>query len=723
MNEWTGGKPLLWVVLGWVTAVAVSGCGGGDGASGGDQAVGLDQRVEVTGLNFPIAAGGTTMTAVNAFPNIKFATPTFLTHVPDGSNRLIVTQRHGDIRVFPNQAAVASTTSFLDLTARVDGTTGESGLLGLAFDPAYTSNGFFYVSYTTKTTPRKVRLSRFKVTSNPNVADPNSERVVYEYDHPSASHFGGWLAFGPDGMTYLSTGDGESVTVSQDLNQPLGKVLRMRINADGSYSVPADNPYGNLVWALGFRNPWRCSFDRANGQLWCGDVGQSSREEVNFIVKGGNYGWSFWEGSVPYVNPGSVPYSNFLPALYEYDHTVGVAVIGGYVYRGRANPSLVGRYIYADAGTSNIWGISTDGGGRLTGQALLASNANAIQTFGEDEAGEIFGLSAFGDVYRLQASGASGNSASMPVVLSATGFFADLGSLQPKPGVIDYELNAPFWSDGAVKRRWLALPGQQTVGFHPTEAWSMPVGTVTVKHFDLPIPGGGMRRLETRVMVLRESGWEGATYRWRGDQSDADLVTSGSIGSFTTVDPATGAAVTLNWVFPSPAQCLACHTQASGRVLGLKTQQLNRSHTYASSGVAANQLRTLDHIGVFGTTIGDAGQYGVMADPTNTSSSLTDRAKAYLDSNCSQCHRPDGPTPVNMDLRYGTAVDAMGVVGTAAAVPTVGGALRIAPGAHADSDLWRRITATNAIRMPPISSGMVDQTGSALIAEWIDSLR
>jgi uncharacterized repeat protein (TIGR03806 family) len=715
------GRVAAWVSLAIVAAIV--GCGGGSDG-GGDQPYALEQRVEVTGLNFPVSATGTTMTAVRAFPNLAFGTPTFMTHAGDGSNRLFVTQRQGDIRVFSNRDDVSSTTSFLDLTSKVDSSQGESGLLGMAFDPSYSSNGYFYVSYVPNGATRKLRVSRFQVSGgNADVANAASERVVYEFDHPGANHYGGWLAFGPDSMLYLSTGDGEEDRASQDLNRPLGKLLRMRVNADGSYTAPSDNPYGNLVWAYGFRNPWRCSFDRANGQLWCGDVGQSDREEINFVIRGGNYGWSFFEGTIPYIDAGSVPYSDFLPAIHQYDHTVGVAVIGGYVYRGRANPSLVGRYIYADAGTSNMWAINSDGAGNLTGHALLASNANAIQTFGEDEAGEVYGLSAFGQVYRLAPSGTSGNTAAMPSVLSATGIFSDLSSLQVKPGVIDYELNAPFWSDSAQKRRWVALPGQQTIGFHPSEPWSFPVGTVTVKHFDLPQPGGGTRRLETRVMVLRESGWEGATYRWRDDQSDADLVTLGATGSYTTVDPATGSATTVNWVFPSPAQCLACHTQASGRVLGLKTLQMNRSHSYAATGTADNQLRTLNHIGIFGVDIGDTATFAAMPDPGNSSAPVSDRARAYLDTNCSQCHRPNGPTPVNMDLRYTTAQDSMAIIGTPAAIPTVGGAFRVAPGAHANSDLWRRITAVDGNRMPPIGSGLVDQAGSALISEWIDSLR
>jgi uncharacterized repeat protein (TIGR03806 family) len=707
-------------------ALALAGCGG----SGGGGASGLDERASTSGLQIPIDPPGGTVQVrlVNAFPGFRLGGATYLTHAGNGSNRLFVTTRHGIIWTFPNDAAATQPTVLLDLQSRVDSSTGESGMFAVAFDPQFSSNGYFYVTYVYVPNPaspdanqRTLRLSRFRVnTIGSYTASASSERVILEYPYRNGYHFGGWIGWGPEGnrTLYMSAGDGGNFGSAQDTTSSWGKILRIRINTDGTYSVPGDNPHGTVVWARGFRNPWRCSFDRANGNLWCGDVGENSREEIDLVQRGRNYGWPYFEGSQPLVSGGGA-YSNYEPPVYEYSHAVGVAVIGGYVYRGSAVPSLVGRYLYSDAGAPNLWALQTDG----SANTLLASGLPDARTFGEDEAGEVYAVINDGTIFRFESAGTSGTGATMPATLSATGLFADTAALTPAPFLIDYSVNAPLWSDGAVKRRWFVLPDGATVGFSASDPWSFPVGTVTVKHFELPLAAGGTTRLETRVMVHRTDGWIGFTYRWRGDQRDADLLTGGASAGYTTIDPASGAPVALTWTFPSQAQCLNCHTQATGRVLGLNTRQLNRSHTYAATGRSANQLRTFDHIGIFGGGVGATGDYPTMPDPHDGTAPLEARAKAYLDANCSMCHRPGGPTPVNMDLRYTTAVADMRLLGVAAERPTVAGALRIAPGSHDQSDLWRRVSSTGSIRMPPLAVSMLDAQAVQLLSAWIDSTR
>jgi uncharacterized repeat protein (TIGR03806 family) len=276
--------------------------------------------------------------------------------------------------------------------------------------------------------------------------------------------------------------------------------------------------------------------------------------------------------------------------------------------------------------------------------------------------------------------------------------------------------------DGARKQRWFVVPDGATIGFAADGAWSFPAGTITVKHFELAKAGGGTTRVETRVMVNRPEGWTGYTYRWRADQSDADLLTAAATAAYDTVNPATGAATRVNWSFLTQAQCLNCHTQATGRVLGINTRQFNGSHTYQSTGNADNQLRTLNHIGIFSSDIGAAGQYAAMPAATDATASLEARAKSYLDTNCSICHLPGGPTPVAMDLRYTTAVANMQLVGVANQ-GSVGG-VRVVAGNHAGSLLWTRAasTATN-VRMPPLGVQMVDEAGLQVLADWIDALR
>lgn len=685
---------------------------------------GLDARVAATGVSIPTGPeGGTQLTAFDAFPGLVFPASTFITHAGDGSNRLFVLQRGGTISVITDRATSPRVTTFLDITSRVDAQNGEGSLLGLAFDPDFSNNGYFYVSYPTLIDgPRKVRVSRFQVSSSdPNVADSASERVTLEIDHPNATHFGGWIGFGPDGALYITHGDGENNAVVQDTSSQFGKVLRIRIDADGSVSIPIDNPFGNAVWAYGFRNPWRCSFDRANGNLWCGDVGEGRREEINLVTRGANYGWPLYEGSIPFNNPGILPVTAVVPPVYEYDHSVGVAVIGGFVYRGSELPGLVGHYLYADFSTPNLWGIKTDDRGQFISNAVLATNLGTTYSLGEDEAGEIYAASEQGTVYGFRPADPPGTAVPMPVTLSATGLFSDLAQLRAAPGVIDYKTNSALWSDGAHKRRWVVLPGSEKIGFSPS-IWSFPVGTMTVKHFELPARGGGFTRLETRVMVHRPGGWVGYTYRWRDDQSDADLLLAGATAEIDTIDPETGATKRMSWRFPSQAQCMHCHTQATGRVLGLNTLQLNGNHTYESTGRSDNQLRALNYIGLFTYDIGDASMFAAMPNPSNTTATLESRAKAYLDTNCSVCHRPGGPTPLNMDLRYSTPVAQMNIVGVAASLPTASGALRVAPGNHAESDLWKRAASIDStIRMPTLGSTLVDEQAIKLLADWIDA--
>jgi uncharacterized repeat protein (TIGR03806 family) len=708
-------------------ALALAGCGGG----GSSTPFGLDARVTASGLNIPIeppSGSSTQARAVVAFPGIRIPGPTFFTGSGDNSRRFFVTDRNGVITVFDNRADVQSTSVFMDLSSRVDDSTGENGMLGLVFDPDFSSNRYFYVSYVyvpdssnPNPSARTVRVSRFQANAALTAASASSERVVLEYAHPVGEHFGGWIGFGPETdrrTLYISAGDGGNETLVENTSSFFGKILRIRLNlnADCSnkncYSIPGDNPFGTEVWSMGFRNPWRCSFDRiGNGNLWCGDVGQSNFEEINLVKRGANHGWPYFEGNQRYGTHSRNP-ADFEPPVYAYPHSVGVAVIGGYVYRGNLMPGLRGRYLYTDFVNTTLWSLQADGTNEVAAPSF-AGQDRYVYTMGQDDVGEVYAVNDQGVIYRFEAgSGGGPGGPTMPSTLSATGLFDSTAALTPKPFLIDYTVNAPFWSDGAGKKRWFVLPGTQTITFSADGAWSFPVGTITVKHFELPNAGGGNTRLETRVMVHRTDGWVGFSYRWRADESDADLVPEGG---------ASGTYGTQTWAFPSRAQCLQCHTAATGRVLGLNTRQFNGNHTYAATSLSDNQLRALNHIGIFSADIGTSSQYGAMPDPRNASVPLQDRAKAYLDTNCSVCHRPGGPTPVNMDLRYDTALSAMNIVGVAAAQA---GLQRVAPGNPAGSDIVRRTSSSDAsVRMPPLGVQVVDEEAVQLLSAWITGVQ
>ncbi len=701
------------VVLG--AALVLAACGG----AGKGEPSGLDSRTPVSSLKIPTGwAGGVQVRATDAFPGLKVDVPTVVTNADDGSNRVLVAERKGVVKALANERAAV----LLDITDRVESSTGEGGLLGLAFDPAFQSNGFFYVYYVVNRGSRKLRLSRF-VAGSSGAANAASERVVLEFDHPAEAHFGGWIGFGNDGMLYISSGDGLARNAAQDTQSLMGKILRIQVNADGTHAIPADNPFGNAVWAYGLRNPWRCSIDKPTGDLWCGDVGELTREEVNRIERAGNYGWPLYEGSSEFDNPKMLPYASFEPAVHEYDRSEGSVVVGGHVYRGQASPALTGRYVFGDAGTSNLWALELDAQGQFLRKTLIANDLDTTLTLGENEQGELLGGTAEGSVFRVEAVSAVQDETPMPATLSGTGFFADMAQLVPATGVIDYEVNAPFWSDGAAKRRWLAVPSSETVVFDADDAWIFPLGTVVVKHFDLPRADGGSIKVETRVLVNRASGWTGYTYRWRDDQIDADLLLNGTSAQYDTVDPSTRAPVRLTWTFPSQTQCMNCHSAASGRILGVGTWQMNRGHRFATSGKAANQLDTFNHIGLFATDIGTSLQYGALPDPQDQTVSVDERARSYLHANCSQCHRPGGPTSLNMDLQFTTAQDEMHLLGIAAVQPSAASGLRIAPGQHGNSEIWKRVSALGSERMPPISSGVVDLDATKLLADWIDASR
>lgn len=715
-------------------------------SSGGDGGApfGLSKRVTVEGLTFPVGfPDPTPLEAVVAFPHLSFDQPVFLTHAPDGTDRIFVVEQAGRIHVFRNDADVAATQVFLDITASVRGEI-EQGLLGLAFHPDFAVNGFFYVYYTRAALPR-TRVALFAVGASPDAADPGSETVILEFDQPagSAVHKGGMLAFGADGMLYISSGDGGGggalAANAQNLTNLLGKILRIdpsaAVPANPPYEVPSDNPFVGVagvrdeIWAYGVRNPWRFTFDRNTGDLWLGDVGQDNVEEIDLVVRGGNYGWPLFEGSRDNNDPDERPLSSFSGPVLEYDHSVGRAIIGGYVYRGSALTSFFGAYIYADAGSDQIWALVHDGD-RVVSNTEIASVGNP-SAFGEDAHGELYVCSHSAQrptqIYRFEESEASSDDVGFPDRLSETGLFDDTPSLSAAPGLIAYEVNSPLWSDGARKRRWIALPGTETITFHATDPWEFPVGTAIVKHFEIDTAPGEILRLETRVLIRHDlirndAGWQGYTYRWNEEQTDAFLLVGAETGAFRVDDPgAAGGQGDRTWYFPSRTDCLRCHTQTGGPILGVRTLQLNGDFAYPSA--VDNQLRAWNHIGLFDVDIGDLAIYDSLPDPADSSAAITDRARSYLAANCAQCHHPFGPTSIDLDFRFDTPATAMNAVGAPATTRVSPlDSLRIDPGSKETSVVWELMQRLEGGRMPPLATTIIDEDAVELIGLWIDGL-
>jgi glucose/arabinose dehydrogenase len=362
-------------------------------------------------------------------PNIKLTPvvsgltqPVFATHAGDGSGRIFIVQQTGQILIW--NGSTLNATPFLDVSSIIK-TSSEQGLLGLAFDPNYASNGFFYIVYTNQSTIGDDVLARYKVSSgDPNVADAASAQILLTVSEPETNHNGGMIAFGPDGYLYFGLGDGGgggdqhgTIGNGQDKTTLLGKILRLNV-ATVPYTIPPSNPYYGSgtnkqeIWAYGVRNPWRFSFDKTTGDLYIGDVGQNAQEEIDFqaagATGGANYGWRIREGNLCY-NPSSgcgTPAAYVAPvAVYNHgtNDSIGCAVTGGYVYRGTAFPALTGVYLYGDYCTGNLWGLYKNASNQWVTSLIRKTNYN-ISSFGEDENGELYIVDYGGQLIRIDRS-------------------------------------------------------------------------------------------------------------------------------------------------------------------------------------------------------------------------------------------------------------------------------------------------------------------------------
>ncbi|MBL0045460.1 MAG: PQQ-dependent sugar dehydrogenase [Flavobacteriales bacterium] len=334
-----------------------------------------------------------------------FTNPVDIAHC--GDSRLFIVERAGVIKILQPTGQVLAT-PFLDISGAVHSGGGEQGLLGLAFHPQYAQNGFFYVYYCTGNGNGGVRVSRFSVSGDPNVANSTSELLLWELSQPYANHKGGCIAFGPDGYLYFAPGDGGDVgdpgNRAQNMSLGYGKVHRVDVNSGNPYAIPPTNPFANAnnvdtlrtIWASGLRNPFRFSFDALNGDLWIGDVGQGIKEEVDRIPagqsNGPNFGWRCYEGTSSYNTAGCAGIGAYVAPVIDHTHSSGwCSIIGGRVYRGTRYPNLVGRYIYSDYCLGRILSLRPDGGAGWISETLLTTGASfGIATFGEDVLGELY---------------------------------------------------------------------------------------------------------------------------------------------------------------------------------------------------------------------------------------------------------------------------------------------------------------------------------------------
>ena len=725
-------------------------------------------RVAATSLRLPANPTAASYTTERVFPGLSISQPVSIVTAPGETNRLFVVEKTGRILVIDNLGTTPTRGVFLDLTTVIGDSGGEQGLLALAFHPDYARNGYFYAWFTLSTTTsagsgQHDRLARFRVSaSNPNLADPASQQPLISQRDEASNHNGGQLNFGPDGYLYLSIGDegggNDQYANSQRLDRDFfAGILRLDVDLRpgsltpnphasvhaGTYTIPPDNPFVGATtfngtaltaaavrtefWAVGLRNPWRTSFDSLTGQLWCADVGQDAYEEIDIITRGGNYGWNYREAAHPGPR-GNVPAAaNFLAPIWEYSHSVGQSISGGFVYRGSRYPALYGQYLFADYSSGSIWALLPDGANPVPASRVqLLANNGGIVSFGLNPSNGDILLANIneGAIKRLVANPAPGGIAP-PATLTETGAFADVASLTPAPGVVAYAPNVSFWSDAAQKRRWFALPAAATTfGFSADTNWSLPTGAVWIKHFDIETTRGvpaTARRVETRFLVKTATGVYGLSYRWNAAQTNATLVPDeGADQNFTITE--NGATRTQAWHFPGRNECLACHTERGGYALSFNTRQLN--HDFAFPGGTANTLTALAQAGYLGTATPPApATLPALADASDPGKSLEQRARSYLDANCAQCHQPGGTAPSTWDARASTPLSLAGIINGALAVNGGNSANRvIVPGDTTRSQLHARLSGTGVARMPPLATSERDLAGESLLAQWIAAL-
>ena len=684
---------------------------------------------------------------------------------------VFVGEQKGVIYSLPNRSDATPDVFFdipkqLTTLAKTPKAKGVESVYGLVFHPKFEQNRQCFVCYTlqdgTGHLADGTRVSRFTVPpADPPRIDPASEELVLTF--VQGGHNGGDLHFGPDGMLYVSTGDAEDpnppdkLNTGQDCSDLLSSVLRIDIDrkdAGKNYAVPKDNPFVGLpnvrpeIWAFGFRNPWRMSFDRQTGQLWLGDVGWEQWEMIHRIEKGGNYGWSITEARTPIKPtqpPGPTP---IRPPAIELPHTIACSVTGGYVYRGKKFPELVGAYVFGDWETRRIWAARFDGD-RVKEMPELVKPSVRVVTFGEDNAGELYFADHDGGfIYTLERNTGAAANAAFPTKLSETGVFADAKAQTPADGVIRYEPILPQWQDGATATHWLGLPGTSAVSLFEKArplpgqvnwhnfAMQYPAGAVLAKTIRLDLADGkGTRPVETQILHHDGEDWRGYTFAWRDDGSDADLVPAdGAEKTFVVADRTMpGGKREQVWTYYSRTQCLSCHNAWSEYALSFVPKQLNpiRARGEQSQLIALSRQGYIQLVGpkdevrppINETT---AKQFGSFSHPyANPDTQREDEARSYLHVNCAHCHRfGGGGGQVVLELDHAKTRKETGVLDARPKQGDFGltDARLVAPGDPARSVLYYRMARFGPGRMPHIGSERPDPAGLAVVHDWIVGL-
>ncbi|MEL6339293.1 MAG: PQQ-dependent sugar dehydrogenase [Myxococcota bacterium] len=689
---------------------------------------GLDGRLSNASCLAPASSNSEGIRVEPAFPGVSFASPVAMFQPPGDPGRWYVVEQRGTVQTFVNDPEVTSTEVAIDVSSKVH-LGYEPGLLGLAFHPDWPTVDEVFIFYVTLQGVQpgfgtRSVVSRFSLMSgSDHIFDPMSEVEILSMQKLDSEHNGGGMAFDADGYLIIGVGDGGGwpPRLSQDPSSLAGKFLRIDVNTPDpargtAYSIPADNPFVNEpgyepeIYASGLRNPWRWSIDPLTQSIYAGDVGLLTFEEVNRIEAGKDYGWPTAEGDrcrvEDWTDDTSCDPEAFELPITMYKNAMGCSITGGFVYRGDDIPHLYGKFVYGDFCLGRIWGYDVDGSPE--NYEYLTDAPINISAFGLGLDGEIYPLDWWtGGINKIVGS----DPVRMPERLSNTGCVQEDEPSKLAPQAISYRVNAPFYSEDTVyKERAFFLPDGETVFVANSGDWVFPEGSVIAKQFYL-----GDELFETRLLTRSADGWAGWSYRWDEELNDGVRI---DISTSTTLSDGT------SWIYPDRGQCLHCHTAPTNRTLGPETRQMNGAHYYPESERWSNQLDTLRAIGALrNAPSGDVSTIEAMPSPTDVDAPIEDRAKAYLHTNCAQCHQPGGGGYGLADFRYSTPLSGMNICNVSAWSSSFGNldAALLVPGAKENSLIYERLSRADAHAMHPYRA-TVDVTGRDVVGAWIDSL-
>lgn len=694
------------------------------------------------------------------------------------STGYIYTSRTGQIWEIDDSRSNPNPRKILDIQEQVF-FGGDGGLMDLAYHPEFgeesSPNGkYIYVNYIylppelKDQNPDKLayhRISRFTFLDDGSI-DRNSEWVFVQMFDRDFLHTGGSMFFDNEGFLNVSLGDeGKYNDLFENANtlekRLYAGIIRIDVDMDTSrshaprrkpisvnrpegwpedyyenYLIPDSNPWqspeGEFLEEfviIGLRNPHTTYYDREKDEIWVADVGEAAREEISLMKRGDNGQWPYMEGTIPGPKgrPSNV-FGNERPPIHDYGRDVGRSVIGGFVYRGE-HERLHEKFIFGDFSTRNVWALDPGNGTVefLTNTSVVFDPFGPV-SFVNGVNNEIF-LVNNGTRSILELLPNTDISDELaPKKLSEVGAFEELVTLTPAGGVMPYSLNSELYSDGALKRRWVAIPNDgefDTLGeqasVNEQGALAFPRGTVFIKHFELPFDMRNpeiTRKLETRFLVMTDNlDAYGVTYRWNDEGTKAELLEEGAEAAYEVINEE-GELTTVNWVFPSRQQCMTCHNANAGYVLGPNMRNLNKGIHYSEEAPLTNQLRTWQNLGIIEEGL-ELSLFDPLSSLDNAFSSNESKVRSYLQSNCSFCHQPGG-VETNFNALFTSSLDSANIVG---AVVVGRQSLEenavISPGDIQHSEMVRRIESLDGLRMPPLGTSLIDQEFAAILKEWI----